>query len=112
METSDADVLEAIAFSTGIGGPAGKVELTDLTIKLDDTTFNGSGSYNLADSGIVFNLQGDQLNADRYLPPKAEGEAEEAPTNQETAALDRRATCCPWRPFATCCWILIWVSDS
>jgi AsmA protein len=86
VETSDADVLEAIAFSTGIGGPAGKVELTDLTIKLDDTTFNGSGSYNLADSGIVFNLQGDQLNADRYLPPKAEGEAEEAPTNQETAA--------------------------
>lgn len=86
VETSDADVLEAIAFSTGIGGPAGKVELTNLTIKLDDTTFNGSGSYNLADSGIVFNLQGDQLNADRYLPPKAEGEAEEAPTNQETAA--------------------------
>ncbi|QTN43167.1 AsmA family protein [Marinobacter salsuginis] len=80
VETSDADVLEAIAFSTGIGGPAGKVELTNLTIKLDDTTFNGSGSYNLADSGIVFNLQGDQLNADRYLPPKAEGEAEEAPT--------------------------------
>lgn len=90
VETSDPDVLEAIAFSTGIGGPAGKVELTELTIKLDDTTFNGSGSYNLADSGIVFNLQGDQLNADRYLPPQAEGEtegeAEEAPASQETAA--------------------------
>ena len=86
VETSDPDVLEAIAFSTGIGGPAGRVELSDLTIKLDDTTFTGSGSYNLADTGVVFQLQGDQLNADRYLPPKAEGEAEEAPASQETAA--------------------------
>ncbi|MDY6841841.1 MAG: AsmA family protein, partial [Pseudomonadota bacterium] len=84
VETSDPDVLEAIAFSTGIGGPAGKPELTDLTIKLDDTTFKGSASYNLADTGIVFKLQGDQLNADRYLPPQAEGEAKEAP--EETAA--------------------------
>ncbi|MBU2953535.1 AsmA family protein [Marinobacter sp. F3R08] len=90
METSDPDVLEAIAFSTGIGGPAGKVELTDLTIKLDDTTFNGSGSYNLADTGIVFKLQGDELNADRYLPPQSDGDTEqqteEAPAPQETAA--------------------------
>ena len=78
VETRDKDVLEAIAFSTSIGGPAGRVELSDLTIKLDDTTFNGSGSYNLADTGIAFNLQGDQLNADRYLPPQAEGATKQA----------------------------------
>ncbi|WP_322001366.1 AsmA family protein [Marinobacter alexandrii] len=93
-ETSDPEVLEALAFSTNIGGPAGKVELSDLTLKLDDTTFNGSGSYNLANTGVVFRLQGDKLNADRYLPPKAEGEAESAEENgsgdsssgQQTAA--------------------------
>ncbi|SHK24067.1 AsmA protein [Marinobacter antarcticus] len=73
IETTDAEVLQAIAFSTGIGGPAGKPALSDLVITLDDTTFKGSGSYNLDNGGIVFDLQGDKLNADRYLPPKAEG---------------------------------------
>ncbi|AOY90025.1 cell envelope biogenesis protein AsmA [Marinobacter salinus] len=87
IETSDPDALSALAFSTSIGGPAGKPELTGLTLKLDDTTFNGSGSYTLANSGIVFNLQGDKLNADRYLPPKAEGtEAEAAPAGDTQTA--------------------------
>ncbi len=90
VETSDPDVLEAIAFSTNIGGPAGKVELTDLTIKLDDTTFNGSGSYNLADTGVVFRLQGDQLNADRYLPPEAEEGAANA--DSETTSAEGQQT--------------------
>lgn len=72
IETADAEVLQAIAFSTGIGGPAGKPALSDLVIKLDDTTFKGSGSYNLDNGGIVFDLQGDKLNADRYLPPKVD----------------------------------------
>ncbi|MEP5982181.1 MAG: AsmA family protein, partial [Marinobacter alexandrii] len=86
VETSDPEVLEALAFSTNIGGPAGKVELSDLTLKLDDTTFNGSGSYNLANTGVVFRLQGDKLNADRYLPPKAEGEEEAAQENGDSAS--------------------------
>lgn len=73
IETADAEVLQAIALSTSIGGPAGKPALSDLVIKLDDTTFKGSGSYNLDNGGIVFDLQGDTLNADRYLPPKVEG---------------------------------------
>lgn len=73
IETSDPDVLKAVAFSTGIDGAPGTAALENLTLKLDDTTFNGSGSYTLADGGIVFNLQGDKLNADRYLPPRAEG---------------------------------------
>ena len=86
VETSDPEVLKALAFSTNIGGPAGKVELSDLTLKLDDTTFNGSGSYNLANTGVVFRLQGDKLNADRYLPPKAEGEEEAAQENGDSAS--------------------------
>ena len=96
VETSDPEVLKALAFSTNIGGPAGKVELSDLTLKLDDTTFNGSGSYNLANTGVVFRLQGDKLNADRYLPPKAEDAAEseeeaaqesgDSSSSQQTAA--------------------------
>ncbi|MGO1500940.1 MAG: AsmA family protein [Marinobacter sp.] len=90
IETSDEAVLEAIAFSTNIGGAAGKPALSDLVITLDDTTFKGSGSYNLDNGGIVFDLQGDKLNADRYLPPKAEGESEgeEAESDAPTKTAD------------------------
>ncbi|MBU2873765.1 AsmA family protein [Marinobacter salexigens] len=81
IQTTDEAVLQAISFSTDIAGPAGKPALSDLVIKLDDTTFNGAGSYNLENGGIVFDLQGDKLDADRYLPPKVEGveTADEAP---------------------------------
>lgn len=72
IETSDPDVLQAIAFSTDIGGSPGQIALNNLSLKLDDTSFKGSGSYTLANTGIVFNLDGDKLNADRYLPPKSE----------------------------------------
>ena len=73
IETTDPDVLSALAFATDIGGPAGKVELTGLTLKLDDTSFTGSGSYTLANGAVVFNLTGDKLNLDSYLPPATEG---------------------------------------
>lgn len=72
IETADPEVLEAVAFSTNIGGPAGTVELSDLSITLDDTTFTGGGSYTLSNSAVALNLQGDAINADRYLPPTAE----------------------------------------
>jgi len=88
IQTTDEEVLKTIAFSTNIGGAAGKPALSDLLITLDDTTFKGSGSYNLDNGGIVFDLQGDKLNADRYLPPKAEGTETEsdAPTKTASAA--------------------------
>ncbi|MBO6851084.1 MAG: AsmA family protein [Marinobacter sp.] len=95
IETDDPDVLEAIAFSTQIGGPAGTVELSELTISLDDTTFTGGGSYTLNNSAVVLGLQGDAINADRYLPPKAE-EGETAPEESsgaaENADADEQAT--------------------
>ncbi len=81
IETTDPDVLNALAFSTDIGGAGGKPELQSLKLKLDDTDFEGSGSYDLASGGIVFRLQGTSLNADRYLPPAAE--EDEAATDSE-----------------------------
>ncbi|KEF30520.1 A/G-specific adenine glycosylase [Marinobacter nitratireducens] len=89
IETSDPDVLNALAFSTGLGGEPGKIALSDLSLKLDDTTFTGSGSYTLSNTGVVFNLQGDKLNADRYLPPTTESEQDastEAPESQPQTA--------------------------
>ncbi|WP_396621841.1 AsmA family protein [Marinobacter sp. W-8] len=78
IETTDPEVLKAIALSTNLGGEPGVVALSDLVINLDDTRFNGGGSYNLASGGLVFDLEGDKLNADRYLPPSAEGDSQGA----------------------------------
>ena len=94
IETSDGDVLTALAFSTKIGGAAGKPELNDLTLKLDDTTFKGSGSYNLANSALVFRLNGDELNADRYLPPQSDTPAPES-SNETAQAADPNAQLLP-----------------
>jgi AsmA protein len=85
IETSDPDVLGTLAFATNISGSDGTIKLSDLTLKLDDTTFNGGGSYNLANTDLVFNLQGDKLNADRYLPPEAENAEGAAPTDTANA---------------------------
>ena len=78
IETTDPEVLKAIALSANLGGEPGVVALSDLVITLDDTRFNGGGSYNLATGGLVFDLEGDKLNADRYLPPSAEGDSQGA----------------------------------
>ncbi len=83
IETTDREVLKAIALSTNLGGEPGVVALSDLVITLDDTRFNGGGSYNLATGGLVFDLEGDKLNADRYLPPSAEGDSQGA-GNEDT----------------------------
>ena len=85
IETEDPDVLKAIALSTNLGGEPGTVALSNLKITLDDTTFNGGGSYNLGTGGLVFDLNGDKLNADRYLPPTPEeGEAAASETAAES----------------------------
>lgn len=94
IQTSDSDVLTALAFSTKIGGAAGKPELSDLVLKLDDTTFKGSGSYSLANSALVFRLNGDELNADRYLAPKSDAPAAES-NNEAAQAADPDAQLLP-----------------
>ncbi len=86
IETDDPDVLKAIALSTNLGGQPGTVALSDLNITLDDTTFNGGGSYNLTNGGLTFNLQGDKINADRYLPPTSETDADEVQTTPQQTA--------------------------
>ncbi|MFL1405741.1 AsmA family protein [Marinobacter sp. M1N3S26] len=73
IETTDPDVLNRLAFSTKLSGPAGVAELSELKMILDDTTFTGGARYNIESGALAFQLDGDALNADRYLPPPAEG---------------------------------------
>ncbi|BES72943.1 AsmA family protein [Marinobacter nanhaiticus D15-8W] len=72
--TSDENVLQSASFSTEIGGEPGQVALNNMNLSLDDTTFTGRFGLGLENTAISLNLQGNELNVDRYLPPKAEGE--------------------------------------
>ncbi|WP_286240862.1 AsmA family protein [Neptuniibacter halophilus] len=72
VKTTDPNVLKAISMNMELTGPANTLTAKSLNLKLDDTSFNGSAAYNLANSNISVNLQGDKLNADRYMPPASE----------------------------------------
>ncbi|GAA0701138.1 AsmA family protein [Marinobacterium maritimum] len=74
-ETADNNALTALAFSTTLGGPAGIVQLKPLSLQLDDTQLNGEASLALDSQRIALQLKGNTLDADRYLPPKAEAAA-------------------------------------
>lgn len=75
IDTADPEVLTRVALATDIAGPAGTVALNGLKITLDDTTFQGDARYGISNGAIGLNLQGDKINADRYLPPASEEDA-------------------------------------
>ncbi len=78
VKTTDPTVLKAISFNTVLEGPANTVTAKAITLKLDDSTFNGSAGFNLANGAITLNLQGDKIDADRYMPPATEGSSEKS----------------------------------
>ncbi len=86
IKTTDADVLKAISFQTELAGPANTVTAKSISLKLDDTSFNGSAAFNLANGNITLNLQGDKLNADRYMPPATETQAATPAGNASTTS--------------------------
>jgi len=73
--TADANALTRAAFKATIGGAAGTVRLEPLQLQLDDTTLDGSASLVLDSGRIALELEGDALNADRYLPPATDSAA-------------------------------------
>jgi len=84
IETSDPNVLKAISLNATLGGKANTLDVSQLQLKLDDTTFNGNAAYALSNGNIRLNLAGDTLNADRYLPPKKDS-AEASGSNTTTS---------------------------
>jgi AsmA protein len=72
--TRDADALSRIGLSATLGGPANTLTLEPLALHIDGTDFNGRASLNLATMAQSVTLAGGRFDADRYLPPPAEGE--------------------------------------
>jgi len=90
IETTDPEALKAISFNTELGGPANTLGLNKLKLKLDDTNFDGSFVLNLANGAIALNLQGDEINADRYLPPAKEAQQTASTESAPKAAAGER----------------------
>lgn len=71
--TADAKVLEKLSADIKYYGTADSAALEKLTIKLDDTTIDGSGSIKNFNAPVMaFTVNIDDIDADRYMPPKSE----------------------------------------
>ncbi|NRA20316.1 MAG: AsmA family protein [Oceanospirillaceae bacterium] len=69
--TGDPDSLRAISLSTDIIGSATQLQFSKLLVTIDNTNIQGDASYQLASGLIGFNLQGDSINLNNYLPAAA-----------------------------------------
>ncbi|QJB56526.1 AsmA family protein [Pseudodesulfovibrio sp. zrk46] len=91
LVTTDPGALTRTSAVIKINGTDNAVALENLTVKLDDTTLSGTGSVmNFAKPAIVVNLNVDDIDADRYMPPAQEGEKAEAKpaATQESASAE------------------------
>lgn len=67
----DANTLQQFELSTRLAGTPTSINLNELSLKLDASSFSGSLAVNdLAKQALRLQLKGDKLDLDRYLPPK------------------------------------------
>ena len=75
INTTDPGVLAKATLQGQFEATADRLELSQLNARLDDTGMDGSLSVrNFAKPAIRFNLNVDQLDLDRYLPPEVAAE--------------------------------------
>ncbi len=88
-ETADPEVLKKLSLSATINGSDKHVALSKIAMVLDDTHIKGDFELlNPAAPSYKFNLDLDELNLDRYLPPSTEtAEAQSPSTSQQEAPL-------------------------
>ena len=82
-ETSDPAVLGRADAGLKLAATTSSVKLTDIRLRLDDSTIDGSFSVaNFSRPAIRFDISLDAIDVDRYLPPQQEA----APVTPTTAA--------------------------
>ena len=82
-ETADKNVLNKVALMTKFAGTKDSLNVKEFTAEVDNSKLNGNFSINhFTRPDIKFGLDIDKINADRYLPPSAQGK----PVTPETAA--------------------------
>jgi AsmA protein len=92
-ETADPGALSKVIVDADAAVKEKSIELRDVTIKLDDTTFKGSLTVPRNSSGAYrFDLSADRINVDRYMAPvdtASEGAAGESVPTEIPADLIR-----------------------
>jgi AsmA protein len=75
-ETADSKVLNSLEFSSAFKATSHQVKLEQLLLKLDQTTVKGGLQIVINEQpSYLFDLKVDDINLDRYLPPKTESAA-------------------------------------
>ncbi|MFW3615703.1 AsmA family protein [Billgrantia antri] len=71
---ADPEALTDVALTSPVQGDLERIELAGLTMVLDGSTFTGRLATGLDGRQLDFELQGDRLDLDRYLPPAETGD--------------------------------------
>ena len=73
VNTADAKALTRVAFKTGVKGDMKSVSISDGTLDLDDSKLKFKArAQAFSKPDIMFDLDLDKIDLDRYLPPEAE----------------------------------------
>jgi AsmA protein len=75
IETADPDVLRRASASASFSYDPNAMGMSDMVLSLDDSRLSGDVAMNRGQ--LVFGLDVDSINIDRYLPPAAEEEVED-----------------------------------
>lgn len=86
VKTSDPDALSSIALKTHIKADAGKVSLTNGSMSLDQSKLKFTAAVaEFSRPNLKFDLDLDQINLDRYMPPPSEQPAAEKSSGESSA---------------------------
>ena len=87
IETADAHALQAAELAASFQGTADSIRLQPLAVTLDDTRLDGTLAVtSFKTLALRFDLSANAIDADRYLPPPAQGGAAAPATTPGTAA--------------------------
>jgi len=83
VTTSDSKALDRVALKANLKGDAAKITVSNGILNLDESTLNFSlNASDFSAPNLAFDLNLDQINLDRYLPPKSEQQT--APAEKTT----------------------------
>ncbi|SHM30624.1 AsmA family protein [Vreelandella subglaciescola] len=75
LDTRNPGAFSDVALTSPVEGSAEEIRFPQLSLVLDDTTLTGNLGAAFDATALDFDLQGDTLNVDRYLPAKAPKQA-------------------------------------
>lgn len=88
-ETQDETTLKSAGLDARFSATTQSAELRKLTVTLDDTTLTGTAAVkDFETMALAFDLDVDQFNLDRYLPPSSEEEDTGSDNDESTGDIN------------------------